>query len=196
MLNQRPPLMVLTAALSFLAVAGVTWTLLPFTGIGVPHERHSQTPEPCGLVTPETVAGLVDDPAGTRSVRAGDSGWRAPVYQETHLRCEWGPDLERSSILVDVTRLVGAPFGLGPTGAEKANEVLGERCDPELAGGRAGVCVVDGTIGGQIWLRLRDGNVLVEISVDPGSGADVLAPPEPGTVERITEDVLSQLDSQ
>jgi hypothetical protein len=174
-------------------VAVAAWQLLPFTGIGIPDERYSTTPEPCELLAAETVPGLAGSSAGERSVLTGGSGWRPAAYRETTLRCEWdAPGGESGPVTVTVERFVGAQFGLGPSGAEKAELATGAgACVPELTGGRDNTCVWGGTLLDDVRLNVRRENVVVDVDLD-----NVVATPEEGEelMATLAAEVLSRLD--
>lgn len=190
--------------------------------VGTSRSHYPSAPDPCRLLSDETVRELVTDPVTTsRSDRAGRPRWFEPHHETEHRVCSLnGPgfDLDRdgrmeASIRVSVNRYTDTQLDLGPTGVERAQERYDRtrdglraheqaECLASVKDSRADVCGVPSHLRDGFTLLIRRENVYVSVSFDGGlvraSGPVAAAEyPDPWLEQRMTEAtsrILSQLD--
>lgn len=194
-----------------LATAGV-WLIS--SEVTSPDERFPSPPDPCTLISAETVSRLIGDADGVRDDPARYANWGSLlVYASERLRCRWQVDpvlRYRGGIYVDVGVYHGAKFGRGDSGEEKAeSDVAGwyAICHSEVRGpvlfhsdDRGGVCATGSPLPDDpdFDLVLHQDNLVASVYVNayrPWPPPDEPPWDAAEEAERLAEEIRSQLDA-
>lgn len=143
-----------------------------FTDVGAPDDPYPAAPEPCELLSDDTVDSLVGQAFGERSEPYGLPGWRPLQRGDEHLRCEWRSDEDEvvfGRLQVEVATYHSPQFGLGRSGPESAQLVFEETrhrgCAYELSGEDEAACAQ--SVEPPLRLTVQRENVIVQVAFTP-----------------------------
>ena len=188
MSQQRPPgiAAAVVGVLLLVTVAGLV------TNVGTGGGHYRSAPDPCQLLSDETVSELITEPLHTSQTdRAGGPRWFEPHYQAERRACtltgqRFSTDRDgqtEASIRIAVNRYTDTQLGLGPTGVERAQQLYRQtrdelreheqaECLAAVTDARAEVCGVPTRQRNGFTLLIRRENAYVHVGFDGGLVSD------------------------